>query len=298
MTSARGLVRTVSRMRKRNSAFLRSAVRNCRATAPCFGSSRMSTSFSALDFPWKNASIDNNFEYQWRLISLSMTGSDMTLPTAGSFSNPSCRSQSCLYASLVSSGAPSLCSTTSFSGLLPPERSTISSPCRSSLPFLKYDNRGGSVFSRGNPSAPIMANTASPPTTRGWRAEKNDRSHDSKVFVQPSFVFGGVARARNQGYRVYAAVNATAAPTAPAVPKCFIGVDGTNHRLMKPSNMHTALQNDGATVSFTALHTAAYLTDVCCSRILFQLKVRNTIGERVITNTMVERFAVTGPIGI
>src|SRR5947208_13289900 len=102
-----------------------------------------------------------------------------------------------------------------------------------------------------------MVKTASAATTQRWRAEKNDRSRDAKAFVHASFARGGEARARNQGYNVYAAVNAIAAPTAPAVPRCFIGVEATNRRLMKPSNMQTALQNDGATVSFTALHTAA-----------------------------------------
>src|SRR5437868_5053399 len=88
------------------------------------------------------------------------------------------------------------------------------------------------------------------------------------------------------------------APTAPALPRCFIGVEGTSNRLMKPRNMHTALQNDGAMVRFTALHTAARPSASLSQRMRFQLNVRNTIGESVITNTMVDRLAVNGPIGM
>src|SRR5215470_3525829 len=97
---------------------------------------------------------------------------------------------------------------------------------------------------------------------------------------------------------VYAATNAIAAPIEPAMPRCRIGVEGTNSKLMKPRNMQVLLQNDGATVCFTASHTATRPSTFRSSRIRFQLKVRKTIGESVITNTMVDRLAVRGPIGM
>ena len=96
----------------------------------------------------------------------------------------------------------------------------------------------------------------------------------------------------------YAARNAIVAPIAPAIPRWRIGVDGTSSRLMNPRNMQVLLQNEGVTVCFTASHTGP-LPSACRSpRIRFQLKVRKTIGESVITNTMVERLAVSGPMGI
>src|SRR5215813_8522431 len=97
---------------------------------------------------------------------------------------------------------------------------------------------------------------------------------------------------------VYAATNAIAAPIEPAMPRWRIGVDGTSRRLMKPRNMQVLLQNDGATVCFTASQTAARPSVLRSSRIPFQLKVRKTIGESVITNTIVDRFAVSGPVGM
>ena len=45
----------------------------------------------------------------------------------------------------------------------------------------------------------------------------------------------------------------------------------TSMRLMKPSNMHTALQNDGAIVSFSAARTAACPANCFCALILIQL---------------------------
>ena len=89
-----------------------------------------------------------------------------------------------------------------------------------------------------------------------------------------------------------------AAPIAPAMPRFFMGVEGTNSRLIKPRNMHRALQNEGAAVRFTALHTAPSPSPCRSSRMRFQLKVRNTIGESVMTKTIVERLAVSGPMGI
>src|SRR6185312_63576 len=118
------------------------------------------------------------------------------------------------------------------------------------------------------PTAPKITNAIA--ITR-WRSEKNECSRDAMALVQPNFVFGGEARARNQGYRMYAARNAIVAPTAPPVPRCFMDVAETSMRLMKPSNMHTALQNDGTTVSFTAAHTAACPTNCFCCRIPIQL---------------------------
>src|SRR5919109_4996911 len=95
----------------------------------------------------------------------------------------------------------------------------------------------------------------------------------------------------------YAEANAMLAPIAPAIPRFFIGVEGTNIRLINPRNMQTALQNDGATVRLTAAHTAARPSASFCWRMRFQLNVRNTIGESVMTNTMVDRLAVRGPNG-
>src|SRR5438552_3710994 len=131
-------------------------------------------------------------ENHGRLASLSTTGSDATLPTAGSLSSASCNPHSCLYASFVLRGACCLSST----------------------------------------------------------------------------------------------------------PRCRIGVDGTKSRLIKPRNMHVLLQNDGATVCLTASSTAVCPSALRSPRILFQLKVRKTIGERVITKTIVDRLAVSGPIGM
>ena len=88
------------------------------------------------------------------------------------------------------------------------------------------------------------------------------------------------------------------APMAPAMPRYFIGVEGTNSRLIKPRNMHIALQNEGAAVRFTAFHTAPNPCACRSSRMRFQLKVKNTIGESVMTKTIVERLAVSGPMGI
>src|SRR5579875_1987772 len=118
------------------------------------------------------------------------------------------------------------------------------------------------------PTTPTITNATA---TKRWRSEKNERSRDAMPLVQPNFVFGGEAKTKNQGYRMYAARNAIAAPTAPPVPRCFMDVAETSMRLMKPSNMHTALQKDGTTVSFTAVHTAACPANCFCSRIRIQL---------------------------
>ena len=58
------------------------------------------------------------------------------------------------------------------------------------------------------------------------------------------------------------------------------------------------LQNDGVTVLLIASHTASRPSAPPPVRMACQLNVRNTIGDSVITNTIVERFAVRGPIGM
>ena len=109
-TSVRRSSRPPSTIRSMNSASVRSSFTKLSATRSNPGRDRMSSSQSQV----------SSFAIGERLASAISTGSDSTVPTAGSFCSARCSSHMRSYESRVSSRSPSLRRTAMLSGLLPP----------------------------------------------------------------------------------------------------------------------------------------------------------------------------------
>ena len=103
------------------------------------------------------------------------------------------------------------------------------------------------------------------------------------------------AALKNTGNTPYAITSAVNAPTAPAIPNSRNGLAVARSNDMKPRRVVSMAQKDGPTVSRRA-YAAGSVSPVATPRRQFAAK--NTVCDRVRTNTITAIFAVRSPMPI